>query len=175
VDVGSKQTTEQRSPITLHNHCPVTLHYGQVGTDECIELPSGASSSYTWHSAPGLHPGTKRLLRICGSQRRLNKSASSSEGHLQRDSRDSSGKVGSIPGQQTSDQHGQVSMASKETGWAQPFEAMAHCASIVSLQLSSGLCTFVAVSTVQVICSILVVGLMWASSGEYLSQIYSLP
>jgi len=50
--------------MLLKNCCPLDLHFGQVGTDEQVALPSGSSFAYTWASPPGLDPEAQRMLHV---------------------------------------------------------------------------------------------------------------
>ena len=141
---------EPPSAIVLHNHCPMALLVGQVGTQECLELQSGASMPYTWLSAPGIDPFAQRLLHIAAPRALLGVAlpAASASG----DQDPEAGSGGSTSRQRSESMHASSSepVGSHSTAWSKPVEAMARSASIVSVRLSGGLCTFMAVYATQV-------------------------
>ncbi len=137
-------------PIMLHNRCPLALLCGQVGTQECIELPNGASRPYTWLAAPGLDPLAQRLLHIAGLQMAPSKdapstAASAGEQELKARSGDGLARQDGVGLHQP-----EKAAGAEDIAWSKPFEAMARSTALVTVRTPGGLCTMVATSATQV-------------------------
>lgn len=56
--------TLAQSPYLVQNLCPVTLLFGQVGTDEAVSLPAHGEVGYRWHTPPHLTPTAVRAIHL---------------------------------------------------------------------------------------------------------------
>jgi len=126
--------------MLVANCCPISLIFGQAGTEEAIELPSEASVPYCWHSPPGLGLATQRKLRIRGMPQ--------PDGSQPQQSKQGSSEKGPSFGVSPS-----AAAASKQEKdpWSKPFEAMAFCTSIVAMEVHSGTHVLVSISVKQVL------------------------
>ena len=137
-----------QAPIMVRNRCPLGLCFGQAGTGELMQLPSGGSVPYRWLLPPQLHPASPRLLRLCAME------APPGPEPLQPGTPAASYNARQHP--RPSAQMLQADSGAKVTGssggpqWSSPFDAMAEAAAVLTVVLPQGPGVLVCAHTTQV-------------------------